>query len=117
MVEGTVTQVSFSFGVELLVGDGASVRLEGPGTIRDSDSMDQAFDPESPSDSAPVLVQFLHREVQISLEGSTLIMTSDDGMLLRVPPSDDYEAWSISHSDGSRVVCAVGGEITRWQSE
>lgn len=113
--EGPVERIAFDFGVEFLTGDGATVRAEGDAELVADGGVARAFDAESPAGVASVLLEFLHRPARVLLEGASLVMRSTDPILeLRVEPSMEFEAWSVTAADGSRVVCSPGGEVTRW---
>ncbi|MGW0356281.1 DUF6188 family protein [Nocardia nova] len=49
-------------------------------------------------------------------ESGALTLELDSGTSLRVPPDDDYEAWSIAGPGGYRVVSLPGGELAVWSA-
>lgn len=48
------------------------------------------------------------------VETGRLSMTFLGGLVLRVPPDPDFEAWATSWSDGSMVVALPGGGFSSW---
>lgn len=60
-----------------------------------------------------------------ALEGEQMLgLEVNDGVLiiligtamLAVRPHREYEAWEVSTTDGTRLVCRPGGEVAWWPS-
>lgn len=106
--KGEVSRVAFDYGTEFLFVDGAVVRIEGVGRFLIGAMEAQDFDPGKPGVAAPWLLGLLRAQVTVSLEGSTLVIASADGRTaLEIPPSADHEAWTVTTSDGSLLVCGL----------
>ena len=113
--EGSVSRISFDYGVELLLSDGAVVRVEGDGEVIRDGEVIGVFDAESPVAMSSTLLEFLNLDVVLSLDGAALLVSNlSERLTLTVGPSDDYEAWSLVLPDGSRLVSSCTGEVVRW---
>ena len=55
-------------------------------------------------------------EVSAFKEGSFEARFSD-GTILQVPPSEGFEAWTLSGPDGIRLVSLPGGDLAVWGTE
>lgn len=49
-----------------------------------------------------------------ALKGGELELSFEDGSRLLVPSSPDYESWTLTGSDGLRLVSAPSGELVIW---
>ena len=115
LAEAVIERLTFDYGIEFLTDDRTTVRIEGQGVVGQTGGSFQTFDAEAPSAVAPLLLEFLHRPGRLLLDGATLVLAKADPALeMRVGPSEGYEAWSATFSDGTRLVCAGDGEVTRW---
>ena len=115
VAELVIERISFDYGVEFAAGDGSVVRVEGEGSVVSHGQPPVWFDAESAGPVASVLLGFLHQGAKVLLDGSTLQLSADDvGLVLRVAPSNEYEAWSTAMADGSRIVCMDDGTVSRW---
>lgn len=117
LTHSTIERVAFDYGVEFLTGDGAIIRIEGLGTVGYEGEPWGVFDAEGPADEVSTLVEFLHAQTEVVLDGACLELVSKASQLtLRVEPSADYEAWSVSFPDGSRLICTTEGAVARWSA-
>lgn len=113
--ESAIERVSFDYGIEFLTSDGAIIRIEGLGTVGHEGEPKRPFDAQAPAEEVLVLLQFLHEQAGLGLDGAVLELVSKaNRFVLRIEPSDEYEAWSVTFPDGSRLVCTTEGAVVRW---
>lgn len=106
--QGEVSRLAFDYGTEFLFVDGAVVRIEGVGKLLVETVEAQDFDPGTPGAAAPLLLSLLRAQVKVTVRENTLIVALADGRtVLEVPPSADHEAWTVTRSDGSLLVCGL----------
>jgi hypothetical protein len=118
----TVTQCRLDYAFSVVVADEPAgsfeVRIEQPFTVA-SRGDELTIDPEGdPVQMAPAL-RVLRQEVEqaIAFKDGRLELTFGDGVLLRVPVGEDYEAWKIVGPAGLRIVSLPGGELAIWSPE
>ena len=117
LTESRIERVAFDYGVEFLTTDGAILRIEGLGTVGYEGQPKRSFDAEAPAGEVSTLVEFLHEQAELVLEAASLELVSKASQLvLRVEPSEEHEAWSVSFPDGSRLVCTTEGAVARWSA-
>ncbi len=115
VAELAIGRISFDYGVEFASDDGSIVRVEGEGSVARHGGPPVSFDAESAGPVASILLGFLHQGVRVLLDGATLeLSTNELGLVLRVAPSSEFEAWSTALADGSRLVCTDDGTVSRW---
>lgn len=70
------------------------------------------------TDLAPALA-LLHADVEdaVAFKDGRLELGFTDGGILRVPSSDQFEAWSLVGPGDLRLVALVGGEVAVWSPE
>ena len=72
------------------------------------------LDPDAhPEELGPALLLSRTRVVSaaVDLDGA-LELTFEDGSQIRVPPDINYEAWSLTTTNGPLIVSGPGGKIT-----
>ena len=113
VTSGTVDRVSFDYGLEFLIG-GFVLRVEGTARLYEGAVVE--FDVEGAQSVAVPLVGLLHREVSVSIAAdSTLEFRDFSGALVfEAPPSVECESWTVTAVDGQKLVCGLGGEISRF---
>lgn len=76
---------------------------------------ERTLDPQRPEELGRALA-VLHktpRDVKAHKNG-VLEVTFNEGLILRVDPHPDYEAWHVSGRDGVMIVAMPGGELATW---
>ncbi len=75
-------------------------------------SIEVASDPTA---AAPAL-GYLHAEVKegTAFKNGLLELTFVDGKVLRVPASEEFEAWTLVGPNGLRLVSSPGGDVAVW---
>ena len=113
---GASVEVSFDYGLELLVG-GAVIRVGGVALLRTGADVIE-FDAENAAAVAEKLVMLLHIELQASVSEDSELQFRDanDIKVMSVPPSSEYESWTATLSDGSIAVCGLDGQVAGWAS-
>ena len=116
LLDGTLSEVAFDNGVELLIGD-ALVRLEGPCAFTVTDRAILEFEPERAARVAAQLVSLLGVETVVSLvDGDRLaIEGAQEEFRLVTLDGGGLESWSIVRmDDGWRLVDNGSGEVAEW---
>lgn len=118
----TVTQCRLDYAFSLVVADEPAgsfeVRIEQPFVVA-SHNDELVLDPEGePVAMAPAL-RVLRQDVEqaIAFKDGRLEMTFGDGAVLRVPVSEDHEAWNIVGPAGLRIVSLPGGDLAIWSPD
>jgi hypothetical protein len=115
----TVIQCSIDWGFTLRLAreaDTFEIRVEQPFTFTTSAGEILTVQPEEdPTTLGPVLTITRTSVVasHISSSGNLELCFADDSSM-DVPPSADFEAWSLTGPHGLRIVCGPNGEITKW---
>ncbi len=114
-----VTRVSFDYGVSFLTDAAAELRIETAFDIGGEDAEHRGVDPADAASVTALLVSRVNQEIADASvnDAGRLQLLFGDGVAVRVPPSDDYEAWSFVDADQRRVICLPGGEIATWESD
>lgn len=89
------------------------IRLECPFVYTSAQGEEFHIDPGGdPVLTAPVLAVTRQqaRGGRAHVDGRLELFFDDDSNL-RIPPSEDYEAWTVSGPDGWLLVCTPGGEV------
>jgi hypothetical protein len=119
---GDVTQLRIDFALTLIVAaspdDGFEARIGGTCTLTMADGVAVELVPEGdPTELAPAL-----RLVRLGVERAEAFkdghmeIAFEDGSTLAVPADPDYEAWTITGTNGARIVSTPGGELAVWQA-
>lgn len=118
----TVVQCCYDYGFTLMVGESGPsfvVRIEQAFTLSAADGSTSEHDPEGDprgmSDTLSVLRATITRS--IAHKDGRLEIDFEDGSLIRVPGSDEYEPWQFTGPDGLRMVPAAGGELVVWSGD
>ncbi|MPZ64196.1 MAG: hypothetical protein GEU83_01265 [Pseudonocardiaceae bacterium] len=120
LVGEVVTQCGYDHAFTLLVGELApslEARIMHPFTLYYPEGTAEDFDPEGdPTDMAETL-RLLRRTVTRSIahNDGRLEIDFDDGCLLRVPLSSQYEVWTLtSMKRGVMLMSIGGGNLAVW---
>ena len=113
----TVSQLQIDYAFALVLagspGGSFSCQVECPFVLvrpgRGEERIEPAADPAGLGPALAVLRRDVTRATA-ARSGELEIVLSEE-MTLRVPPSDDYEAWNVVGPHGLRVVCMPGGEL------
>jgi hypothetical protein len=111
-----LVKIDFRLGLVLSDGDdqaqlliGTSCRLMGPG-------IDAVIDPEDTASTCPALKLFNKKVEDMDIRKSGHLVVNIGGeYLIKVSPSDSYEAWEIGCSIGFSMVCAPGGTVSLYR--
>ncbi|WP_407359099.1 DUF6188 family protein [Microbacterium sp. LTA6] len=112
-----VESVSREYAVVLGLSGGSALRIETLFELSEPGCAPIVIDPESPDADRKLERALLGRTVIRAIAGTSdgsLAMTLDGETSLRVPSDSDFEAWSVTHSDGRLVVALPGGGLARW---
>jgi len=80
---------------------------------------EQRFDPDGDKKTLGEFLDLFGRTVtSVLIVDGELQIKFDNHLLLRVPPSDDYEAWSYSGAEKppTKIISMPGGELAIWSS-
>ena len=114
-MRSTVTRVAFEYGVELLLQSDTVIRLEAMLDLPGRQGETTRVDSEALGPAALEVLTLLHREVTVEVrDDGNLRIATEDGWQLEAVPSSDFEAWTVTNADGSRLVSLPGGEIATW---
>jgi uncharacterized protein DUF6188 len=110
--------VDFAFTLELeRLGQRVTVRLEGPFTLS-RDGQTHEMDAElRPRELGPALdlTRTSVRAADVQKTGE-LELTFDDGAVLWVGSDPNFEAWTLTVTDGPIIVSGPGGKLTFFRS-
>ena len=110
----TYCMVDYAFSLHLE--GGLNLRVESDFIFTDASGTVHGITPESdPTTCGPALG--LARATTGSLvttDDGVLEIEFEDGARIVVPPSEDYEAWSLTERNGVKVVSTPGGELATW---
>jgi hypothetical protein len=115
---GVVTQLQIDFAFGLNVDAGLQFRIEGPFTVERQGDVAH-YDPQRVGAVGPLtdLHQAVMTEAAVLLDGG-LRLSFADGRTLTVPPSEEFEAFSVTGpgagSDAFRFVSLPGGGLAEW---
>lgn len=107
----TVTRVSYEYGIRLLFSDSSWAYIETSFELH-YDGQAYAIDPEKINENSARVLVVLHDDVVTSgvTDDGGLWLTFANGARIEVPPSWDYEAWSIGLSNPkSQIISTPGG--------
>lgn len=114
--EVTRCLIDYAFGIELWsVENPIVVRISRRVILRTHES-EMAFCPDIEQTELGPLLCVLHKSVvsAVAMKDGTLLVEFSDGLSLKVPPDDKYEAWELDSKDGGIVVCLPGGGLSIW---
>lgn len=118
LAAGVVTQLQIDFAFGITVDSGLHFRIGGPFVV-DSQGSVSHFDPERIGSVGPLadLHQAVVTEAAVLLDGGLRISFAD-GRSLRVAPSAEHEAFSVTGpgpgADTFRFVSLPGGGLAEW---
>ena len=110
--------VDFAFTLELeRLGQRVTVRVEGPFTLSRGGQTHELDAEQRPRELGPALdlTRTSVRAAGVEKSGE-LELTFDDGTILRVASDPEYEAWTLTVTDGPIIVSGPGGELTFFRS-
>lgn len=114
-----VIQCRYDYAFTMVIGElepSFIVRIEQPFSLHspegDVDSVDPAVDMREMGGT----LRLVHGTVARSVahKDGRLEIDFEDGSLVRVSPSDDYEPWHLSGPDGVMMVSIPGGDLVVW---
>lgn len=122
----TVETITLNFQVTLYIVDRAApadeagdvaIVLERPFELSARGAGVRIVDPLTPSSMTvvPTLLRAGTDQVHVSRLG-VLTLKCLDGSTLVAQPSPEYESWSLSTSDGGRLICMPDGGLAVWLS-
>jgi Family of unknown function (DUF6188) len=120
--DGEVTQLRIDFALTLIVAaspdDGFEVRIGGTCILTTPDGATAELAPEDdPTRLAPALrLARLGVQRTKAFKDGHLEMAFGDGSTLAVPADPDYEAWTITGTNGARIVSTPSGELAVWEA-
>lgn len=117
LVSHVLESFDIDFALVLAFSNGATVRVEGPFELSRPHRVPVVIDPEAPDSRAASKLVPVGRTVLdavIRSDNGSLILVFDGGCIVRVPSSPEFEAWSVTHSDGGMVVSHPGGDLSEW---
>jgi len=99
------------YAVSLLTDRGTEIQIENEFTLRHGGEHKQV----KPDVNLDFPVELQQQMITRSVieESGTLDISFDNGVAIRVPPDNDYEAWNIT-GPTRKYVCGPGGEIVTW---
>jgi hypothetical protein len=111
----TVTLVTFDFAISISLG-ATSIRMETAITIGGREVTPLVVDPENAADGAARFARLQGLTVTDASVDSRgeLRVSFGDGTWLKVPPNDQFEAWTFAGEQGDKAVCLPGGGLATW---
>jgi hypothetical protein len=121
LVDRNISRVLIDFSVTLQFADdgpAAELKLECSFAITTS-AGSQTIEPERMVEGAQMVVGlFGARVLSVRVDqGSELVVDLSDERRLRAWPDAQYESWSYTSEDGSRVICMPGGQVAIWSPQ
>jgi hypothetical protein len=91
-------------------------QIESPFTLTGPDHASERFVPGQEAAALGTALVVLRRQVvdAVADKRGELVITLAGDLVLRSPPSQEYEAWNVTGPDGFRVVSMPGGELAIW---
>lgn len=110
-----VDQCCFDFAVTFRCSDGPwELRIEQPFEITERNGVARHVDPERGDQlDAALTVLWAPFESASAFKDGRLELRIG-GSWIAVPPSDNFEAWTVAGPEGLRVVSMPGGEVAIW---
>lgn len=108
-----VVDEDFDYALTISTADGVSVRIETPMVVEGASRTPSRLSPDSAATSwwdNDSLVGLRITSSDVATTG-TLTLTFSNDLTVMIEPDDDFESWSVTTTDGNRVLCAPGGEI------
>jgi len=94
--------------------DPVTVTVESPFTLTKG-GVSKRLSPEEPIELGPALELFKGIVVTaLAYKTGHLRIELSGGLMLTVPPDDEYEAWSIVSDHNLKMVCTPGGTVALW---
>ena len=121
MSDTKVTRCSIDYALTLVLGAGDTavyVTIEQPfWFLPEGGGSETGFVPETAPEALGPVLSVLHRSVEeiIAHRNGLLEVRVRGGGALRVPASDEFEAWNVVGPDGMRFVAMPGGDLAVWK--
>ena len=112
-----VDEVETERGVTLLLSGGATIRIECPFHLEESNAVSVMIDPENLGADQRLGSMLRGRVVEAATadeESGLLSVIFLGGLALTVPSDPDFEAWLTTAADGSVIVALPGGGLSSW---
>jgi len=95
------------------------LRIEQPFWVTEPDGTEHLVVPEEAAHLDIVLAAVLRATVEgaSAFKDGHLELRLDGGTVLRVPPDEGFEAWTVTGPGGIRLVSLPGGELAIWESD
>lgn len=110
----TVTGTDTGYTVALTTDHGFEIRIESDYEIITA----HATSHHSPDPDDPCLAELTDLTGAVitdaRIAGGLLVITFTSGIVLRVQPDDNFEAWKVTGPNGLLIVCTPGGELATW---
>ena len=114
-----IIRIAFDHGLVVTTEDAAELRIEGAFLLRQAHGV-LRIDPgegrpavpgrwDDPPDGEFLMTAAADRHGMLSVGFNT-------GWRLRVPPDEQFEAWTFTGASGEKVVCMPGGELAIWRA-
>jgi len=113
---GSITRISFEYGLRLLFENNEELVLYCPFTIQDDIRLPEVVDPEHAVNSASTVLPLLHSPV-VSAQYNQLgafVLVIREKVKLHIAPHPDYEAWHLYRNGKLAVVCLPGGGVAEF---
>jgi hypothetical protein len=108
-----LTYVAVNFQTRLRFGS-TEVVIESPFDLT-VDGRTHRLDPNARAMLGPLLAMYPDTITEASADADGVLrLTFVSGATITVPPSDQYEAWSVVGLASFQVVCTPGGELAIW---
>lgn len=107
---GWTIQIRFDPGSELHeIAIGCPFELDGPGVMKST------VDPSEPVQAA-VLLPLIRKPVEsvLAFKDGRLVVTFENGNILTVEVSPNFEPWELVGSSGLKLVSLPGGGLATW---
>jgi hypothetical protein len=116
-----VIQCRYDYALTLIVGEmepSFILRIEQPFKFSNPDGAVEIIDPVPDPRAMARTLSLVRNTITRSVahKDGGLEIDFQDGSLVRVSPSDDYEAWHLSGPEGPILVSIPGGDLAVWSS-
>ncbi|WP_051637706.1 DUF6188 family protein [Rhodococcus sp. UNC363MFTsu5.1] len=117
MTGDVVSRLCFDFAVTVVTDRGFELSIGSDFIFNPSVGEPVEVSPEGLT-NREVLLQLFQEPIVTALasEDGSLVLNFAGGQSLAVQPDTDYEAWTLSGTNGFRVVATPGGGLATWGS-